>query len=366
MERFARGLTFSAVLLVAGGLQAGEAPRGLATGEVTVTATPAVGVRLELTGPDGRVVPAVAPWTEAAAPVGAWRVVGHADGYQDDAQGFEVLPDRPVFVKLELKKLGSLAVTGEPPGARVVVTGPGGFQEDAVVPWEREALPSGSYHVEVSRPGHATEVRDVAVVVETAPVVKVALVRLPPTTVAAIHGGPAPEGGTVAVEPGQVEPLAPKPVETAESSGPPEPAGLAPGERPVALQASLSFAEGLVRAHGETLRAPVTLEPLLSIAAKAVPWLRFDAAFAMTVESPIGVLLRPGLRFFAGRLPLYARVAAQVQVRPDTAGGILLGGGGEIPLPFDMSLPIEVDVTLWPRDIARVPVEFKVGISYSF
>ena len=366
MRSLARGLAFTVVLLAARGLQAGEPPVAAATGQVTVTATPPDGVTLQLTGPDGLAVAAVAPWSNAAAPVGPWRAVGHADGYQDDVQAFEVLPDKLVFVKLELKKLGALAVTGEPPGARVAVTGPDGFLAEGALPWERAALKSGSYHVEVSRAGCATEARDVAVVVETTSEVKVALARLSPATLAAIHGGPPLEGGTVAVEPGQVEPLAPKPIDTAESSGPPEPPALAPGERPVTLQASLAFAEGFVRTSGVTVRTPVTLEPLLSLAAKAVPWLRLDAAFAMTVEQPVGVLLRPGLRLFAGRLPIYARVAAQVEVRPDIAGGILLGAGGEIPLPFGISLPLEIDVSLWPKDIARVPVDFKFGIAYSF
>jgi len=56
-----------------------------------------------------------------------------------------------------------LRVTGEPAGAAVKVTGPGGFKDDGGLPWEAEGLRSGSYHVDVSRAGYATDARDVEV-----------------------------------------------------------------------------------------------------------------------------------------------------------------------------------------------------------
>ncbi|NOZ01770.1 MAG: PEGA domain-containing protein [Deltaproteobacteria bacterium] len=165
-----------------------------------------------------------------------------------------------------------------------------------------------------------------------------------------------PDGGNATV----VLKLRPSP------SSKPQPALIEKKEPAITGQVAFSLGEGFLREGGTTKRTHVTLEALGGMRFRGARWLQVELALAISVESPVMVLLRPGLRLYTGDIPIFFRVAAQVMVTPSTSGGILLGAGGEIPLGGGWSLPLGIDVNLWPSAISVVPVEFRAGVAYAF
>jgi hypothetical protein len=92
--------------------------------------------------------------------------------------------------------------------------------------------------------------------------------------------------------------------------------------------------------------------------------LRLDLAAALTLESPIAVTLRPGLRLFTG--PVYWRAAYQwlATLEGDAlrTSGALLGLGGEWNWSRRWFMAWEVDMSLWLSAISVVPIEGRLGI----
>jgi formylglycine-generating enzyme required for sulfatase activity len=126
-----------------------------AKGELIVSVKPKKGVRLDLTDPKGKGIASGVPYRNQRAPVGRWKVLARAQGYEDLEQSFDVPPDELTPIKLELRPLGGLVVEGKPKGARVEVTGPGGFSNTGGLRWEANGLRSGRYRVVVTRKGYA-------------------------------------------------------------------------------------------------------------------------------------------------------------------------------------------------------------------
>ena len=253
-------------------------------------------------------------------------------GFRPHEENLEVKPkeDRTAQVSLDPLR-GSIQVTakgGKVPNAVVFVDGLEKYR--GVLPTTVEVSP-GNRRVVVKVPGSRHRVDEV---------VKV------------------PDGGNVAVVLA-VHPSPPKtgalPAKKSEKK-----------ESAVGGQVALTLGEGFLRDGGTTYRTNVTLEALGGIRFDAVPWLQTELALLISVESPVMVILRPGLRFYTGDIPIFFRLAAQVMVTPSASGGILLGAGGEIPLGKGWSLPLGIDINLWPSAISLVPVEFRLGVAYAF
>jgi formylglycine-generating enzyme required for sulfatase activity len=146
-----------------------------AVGSLTVTAKPKDAVRIEFVDPSGKKQASGVPYKNEAATPGTWKVIAKASGYEEEQQTIEVPPDDVTVVKFDLKLLGALSVEGEPVGAAVEVSGPGGFKDDGGLPWEASGLRSGTYQVKVTRKGYADANETIEVMPGKTAAVKVAL-----------------------------------------------------------------------------------------------------------------------------------------------------------------------------------------------
>jgi formylglycine-generating enzyme required for sulfatase activity len=146
-----------------------------AVGKLLVTAKPKGLVRLELVDPNGKQATSGTPYENAAAEPGRWKVTARATGYEEVVQDIEVEADAAKAVNLELKLLGGLSVTGEPVGAAVRVTGPGGFAREGGLPWTATGLKNGAYQVKVTRKSYADADETIEVVPGQTAALKVTL-----------------------------------------------------------------------------------------------------------------------------------------------------------------------------------------------
>ncbi len=97
-------------------------------------------------------------WDRADLRPGRYTVEASAGGYQTERTTVDLLVDDLKTVKLELRRLGSLEITGTPAGARVDIRGPAGMMASKGLPSVRveNAVP-GSYAISVSKAGYETE-----------------------------------------------------------------------------------------------------------------------------------------------------------------------------------------------------------------
>lgn len=131
-------------------------------------------------------------------------------------------------------------------------------------------------------------------------------------------------------------------------------------------QVALSIGEGFVVHEGAARRTHVTLEVLGGIRPGALQWLQVELGLAVSVEAPAMVLLRPGVRLYAGKWPIFGRIGAQLMATSPASAGLILGAGGEIPIGRHWRIPLGIDVNLWPSAVRVVPVEFRAGVAYVF
>lgn len=224
--------------------------------------------------------------------------------------------DAPQVVRIRLDPLtGRLAVTSTPDGAAVRVLQEGRPVANGTTPWERDDVPVGTYTIEVGKPGHGTDQRDVEVVADATCASDFVLEVLPP-----------------------------------------------PPER---FFLGLAAAEGLVHVGGETWRTNVELELTgeLDLGWVGLGWLRASLGAGVTVEEPASLLLRPGVRFDLD--PVFIRPAALLLVAPAFHAGAYLGVGGELPFGAGWYGKVEAGWALWPEKIELIDVQLRLGVSHA-
>jgi len=166
--------------VAAGGPSIRRSSSTKAASDLTITAKPSEGVRLDITDPAGKTLASGVPYKNPQAAPGRWKVTARAAGYEDETRDVDVPADDTILAKIDMKLLGALSVTGTPAGAQVVVTGPGlpGGRDEGGLPWEASGVSIGTYRVKVTRTGY----RDYDVTVQVEPgctaAVKVALQRV--------------------------------------------------------------------------------------------------------------------------------------------------------------------------------------------
>lgn len=140
--------------------------------------------------------------------------------------------------------------------------------------------------------------------------------------------------------------------------------GQAADARTVRVPVSIALSEGVLRYGDETRRTHVGMEVEVGLRFAAVDWLVPSLGIAWTVERPVAVTLRPGLRWYFGSFPMYLRTAAAAMVTPERSWAFLAGIGGDVPLWRNGFLRLEADVAVWSASV--VPVDFVVGIGHAW
>lgn len=248
---------------------------------------------------------------------GTYSVVVTRKGYSTERQTVEIRAGKETSVEVSLKPLpGKLDIRCGVRGARVVVNGT--FVGAAPLSRPLELEP-GRYVVEVTAPDRERFVKTVNLSFgETARVdVRLVLVEEPPP--------------------------------------PPPPAS-------VRFPLSLAFSEGLLAEDQQ--RTHVGMEAEIGFRIAETPWLVPCLGLAWTVESPVNVTIRPGLRWYFGTFPIYVRTAAVAMVMPVRAWAFLAGLGGDVPLWEGGFLRMEVHVSVWSTSV--IPVDFALGLGHAF
>lgn len=215
---------------------------------------------------------------------------------------------------------GRLIVTAAPGDATVEADG---RKVSVAGPHE---LKRGTYIVVVKRKGYVTERREAEIRAGEETLIDVSLKPLPGSHV--VH-------------------------ETPHQQPPP---------KTVRVPLSLAFSEGfLVR---DQQRTHVGMEAEIGFRFAGALWLEPSLGLAWTVESPVNVTIRPGLRWYFGSFPMYVRTAVAAMVTPVQAWAFLAGLGGEVPLWDGGFLRLEVDWAVWSRSV--VSMDFAVGVGHAF
>lgn len=269
------------------------------------------------------------------------------EGFRAHSESVDLAPKENRTLRVSLEPMaGIVALSASGPLAgpvSVLVDGEERYQGG--LPIEIRLSP-GAHRIEVRHPDRPQPFRQDVAVLDGE---RVAVVVRFPVTAEPEVARPGPP-----VSPAPPRPTRPAAV-VAEAPAP-----------PVAASAALSAGLGFAHYQGRTARTHVTIEVGAGLRIRGVPWLRPDLALAASVEAPAMVLVRPGVRWYAGTWPLFVRTAGQVMVTPLLAGGPLVGLGVDVPLTGRIALLVEGDASLWPSAPSLVPVEFRVGVGYAF
>jgi len=119
--------------------------------------------RVKVTGPGRFSSTGGWSWERSDLKPGQYTVVAGARGYVNTTRELTLSVDDLRTVKITLERPGNLLVTGTPAGARVEVTGPGGFSAVKGIPLSVKGATGGTYQVKVSRQGYRAEQREAQV-----------------------------------------------------------------------------------------------------------------------------------------------------------------------------------------------------------
>ena len=142
------------------------------------------------------------------------------------------------------------------------------------------------------------------------------------------------------------------------------PAGAEKPAASVAFHLAFAVAEGGVFLDGDVFRSHVELELNAGLVFLRLDWLALVLGAAATVEAPVSVILRPGVRFELR--PVYFRAAAQLVATPGFQGGVFVGLGAELPFSGSWYGFVEADVSVWPAVIELVELQGRLGVRYAF
>ncbi len=119
--------------------------------------------RVKVTGPGGFSATGGASWEHNRLKAGHYQVLAGASGYAATRRTVTLGPDDLKTVTIKLQRPGKLVVTGSPVGARVEISGTGGFSVVKGLPVTVSGAAEGTYTVKVSRGGYGAVQRQAQV-----------------------------------------------------------------------------------------------------------------------------------------------------------------------------------------------------------
>ena len=133
-----------------------------ALGRLIIRVRPST-ARVRVTGPKKFSATGRANWERADLKPGTYQVVAGAKGYVTTTRSVTVGADDLKTLTITLELPGTLKITGKPAGARVEITGPGGFSVVKGLPVTVSGATGGAYQVKVSRAGYRAVSQQAAV-----------------------------------------------------------------------------------------------------------------------------------------------------------------------------------------------------------
>ena len=119
--------------------------------------------RVRVTGPGNFSSTGGSNWERASLKPGTYQVLAGAPGYTRTTRSVTIGADDLKTLTITLERPGTLVVTGQPAGARVEISGPGGFSVIKGLPVTVGGAPRGTYQVKVTRAGYRAVERVVVV-----------------------------------------------------------------------------------------------------------------------------------------------------------------------------------------------------------
>jgi formylglycine-generating enzyme required for sulfatase activity/TolB-like protein len=129
---------------------------------LTVDPTPA-DASVIVSGPREYMVGGKGRWEKSDLAPGEYKIQASAEGFGPDEKTVKLEGDQVALEQIELKKAGTIDLTGAPDGARVEITGPNGYRSEKNIPYTVKGLRYGNYKIKVSSDGFKPLEREIEV-----------------------------------------------------------------------------------------------------------------------------------------------------------------------------------------------------------